>query len=376
MRFLHTADLHIGKRLFETSLSEDQREILRQIAEIAVNEHCDAVLIAGDIYDRPTPSAEAMSIFDTFVSALVLGGVSVYAISGNHDSGERVSYLSGLIEERGVFIQGRYEGRLCRRVLRDQYGEMDLYLLPFLKPLTVRGFFPDSEIVTYEDALREVLREVDFGDGRRKVLMSHQFVTGAATCDSEEFAIGGLDCISDTVFEGFDYVALGHIHGPQRIKRDTMRYSGTPLKYSFSEVSHKKSVTIVDIGAKGEVDCRQVLLKPLRDMRVLEGSVADLLEMPYSEDYVHIIVTDEEVAPDTRLQLAPAFPNMLKFSVKNSRTGMAWEASGGEELLERKTPLDMMEDFYREQNNGVPMNSEKRALLSRLLESVEGEESL
>lgn len=376
MRFLHTADLHIGKRLFETSLSEDQREILRQIAEIAVNEHCDAVLIAGDIYDRPTPSAEAMSIFDTFVSALVLGGVSVYAISGNHDSGERVSYLSGLIEEQGVFIQGRYEGRLCRRVLRDQYGELDLYLLPFLKPLTVRGFFPDSEIVTYEDALREALREVDFGDGRRKVLMSHQFVTGAATCDSEEFAIGGLDCIPDTVFEGFDYVALGHIHGPQRIKRDTMRYSGTPLKYSFSEVSHKKSVTIVDIGAKGEADCRQIPLKPLRDMRVLEGGVADLLEMPYSEDYVHIIVTDEEVAPDTRLQLVPAFPNMLKFSVKNSRTGMAWEASGGEEFPERKTPLDMMEDFYREQNNGESMNSAKRALLSRLLESVEGEESL
>ena len=373
MRFLHTADLHIGKRLFETSLAEDQREILRQIAEIAKEEQCDAVLIAGDIYDKPTPSAEAMSIFDTFVSALVLGGVSVYAISGNHDSGERVSYLSGLIEEKGVVIQGKYEGELCRRTLRDEYGELDLYLLPFLKPLTVRGFFPEAEIRTYEEALQTVLQEVDRDDGRRKVLVSHQFVTGADTCDSEEFAIGGLDCISEKVFEGFDYVALGHIHGPQKIQRDTLRYSGTPLKYSFSEANHRKSVTIVDVKEAGEVSCRQISLKPHHDMRVVKGLVADLMEQPYTEDYVQIIVTDEEVAPDTRLRLAPGFPNMLKFSVENSRTALEWEASGDRGEMEEKSPLEMMEDFYRSQNNGVSMTEEKRELLVKVLESMEGE---
>lgn len=371
MKFLHTADLHIGKRLFDVNLAEDQREILHQIAGIAIQEQCDAVLIAGDIYDKPTPSAEAMGIFDTFVSELILGGVSVYAISGNHDSGDRINYLSGLIEEKGVVIQGKYEGTLCRRILTDEYGELIIYMVPFIKPLTVKGYFQEEDIVTYEDALRAVLAEADRKDGRRKILMSHQFVIGSSTCDSEEFAIGGLDGISTDVYDGFDYVALGHIHGPQKAGKGEIHYSGTPLKYSFSEAGHKKSVTIVDMKEPGNLSCRQILLKPIHDMRIVKGNMAELMAMPYSEDYVQIIVTDEEVAPDARISLATVFPNMLKFSVENSRTALEWEASESGSM-ENKTPLEMMEDFYRRQNNDVAMTEKQRTILTEMLAGMKG----
>lgn len=371
MRFLHTADLHIGKRLFDVSMAGQQREILHQIAGIAIQKQCDAVLIAGDIYDKPAPTAEAMSIFDTFVSELILGGVSVYAISGNHDSGERISYLSGLLEDKGAVFQGRYEGHLFCRTLTDEYGELDLYMLPFIKPLAVRGYFPEEDIVTYEDALRLVLSDIDMGDGRRKILMSHQFVIGSTTCDSEEFAIGGLDGISADVYEGFDYVALGHIHGPQRVGKETIRYSGTPLKYSFSESSHKKSVTIVDVKERGQVSCQQVSLKPVHDMRVVKGMLSELMELPYSEDYVQLILTDEEVAPDARISLSMVFPNMLKFSVENAKTMLEWEASDAEQAQD-KSPLQMMEDFYRRQNNNVEMTERQHCVLTELLEGMKG----
>lgn len=373
MRFLHTADLHIGKRLFDVNLAEDQRRILHQIAEIAIAEQCDAVLIAGDIYDKPAPSAEAMGIFDTFVSELILGGVSVYAISGNHDSGDRIGYLSTLIEDRGAVFCGKYEGKLYRKTVTDEYGELDLYMLPFIKPLTVRGYFPEEEIITYEDALRAVMAEAEGEQDRRRVLMSHQFVIGSSTCDSEEFAIGGLDGVSADIYAGFDYVALGHIHGPQKVRSDTVRYSGTPLKYSFSEEKHKKSVTIVDIKEKGEVSCRQILLEPLRDMRVVRGTVSELLEMPYSEDYTEIVITDEEVAPDARISLLTVFPNMLKFRVENSKTMLDWEASG-EGNAEDKSPLEMMEDFYRRQNNNVEMAENQRRVLIEIVEGMKGVE--
>lgn len=372
MRFLHTADLHIGKRLFDVSMAGQQREILHQIAGIAIEKQCDAVLIAGDIYDKPAPSAEAMGIFDTFVSELILGGVSVYAISGNHDSGERICYLSGLLEERGVVFQGKYEGSLFCKTLSDEYGELDLYMLPFIKPLTVRGYFPEVEMETYEESLRAVLESIDMKDGRRKILMSHQFVIGCSTCDSEEFAIGGLDGISSDAYDGFDYVALGHIHGPQMAGKDTVRYSGTPLKYSFSEAVHKKSVTIVDIKEKGQVCCQQILLKPLHDLRIVRGTMAELMEMPYSEDYVQIILTDEEVAPDARISLSMVFPNMLKFSVENAKTMLEWEASDATNA-EDKNPLQMMEDFYCQQNNNVEMSERQRDVLIEILEGMRGE---
>lgn len=371
MRFLHTADLHIGKRLFDVSMAGQQQDILHQIAGIAIEEQCDAVLIAGDIYDKPAPSAEAMSIFDTFVSELILGGVSVYAISGNHDSGERVSYLSGLLEDKGVVFQGKYEGSVSCKTLTDEYGELDLYMLPFIKPLTVRGYFQEQEIVTYEDALRAVLSDINTEDGRRKLLMSHQFVIGSSTCDSEEFAIGGLDGISADAYAGFDYVALGHIHGPQQAGKETIRYSGTPLKYSFSETAHKKSVTIVDIKEKGQVFCRQILLRPAHDLRIVKGAMSELMDMPYSEDYVHIILTDEEVAPDSRISLSMIFPNMLKFSVENTKTMLEWEASESDRA-EDKSPIQMMEDFYRKQNNNVEMTERQHSVLIEILEGMRG----
>ncbi|MCH5251795.1 MAG: exonuclease SbcCD subunit D [Lachnospiraceae bacterium] len=371
MRFLHTADLHIGKRLFDVNLAADQRAVLHQIADIAKKEQCDAVLIAGDIYDKPTPSAEAMGIFDTFVSELVLGGISVYAISGNHDSGERVNYLSGLIEKQGIVMRGKYEGDLYCKTLSDEYGELDLYLLPFIKPIGVKVYFPEEEIATYEEALRTVLGQAERNPDRRSVLVSHQFVMGASTCDSEEFAIGGLDAISFDAYEGFDYVALGHIHGGQKIKKNTLRYSGTPLKYSFSEALHKKSVTIVEVKEKGDVTCRPVPLSPIHDLRIVKGNYEELMDMTYSEDYVQVIVTDEEVMPDARVSLLAVFPNMLKFSVENSRTSVSWEATDSDGF-ENKSPLEMMEEFYCFRNNAEKMGESQREVLTELLEELEG----
>ena len=371
MKFLHTGDLHIGKRLFGVNLAQEQRDILRRIADLAKKERCDAVLIAGDIYDKPNPSAEAMGIFDAFVFELVSGGISVYAISGNHDSADRINYLSGLIERQGVVLQGKYEGKLYCKTLSDEYGELDLYLLPFLKPATVRNYFPDREIDTYEEALRAVLEEKKQNPERRSVLVSHQFVWGASTCESEEFAIGGLDAISPDAYEGFDYVALGHIHRAQKVKKETLYYSGTPLKYSFSEASHKKSAAIVEIKEKGTVECRPVLLKPLHDLRVVRGTFEALMDMEYSEDYIHAILTEEEVRPDARVSLLAIFPNMLKFSVENSGLFLSWEASE-ETDFEKKTPLEMMEEFYCFQNNREKMGERQRALLAEILNDQEG----
>ncbi len=365
MRFLHTADLHIGKRIFDVNLLEEQRQVLNEIREIAGRERCDSVLIAGDIYDRTNPSAEAMGVFDAFVSALVSEGISVYAISGNHDSGDRVNYLSGLIEERGVYIEGDYQGKLCCHRLSDEFGELNLYLLPFVKPVSVRSFFPEEEIVTYADAVQKILEREEIDPAERNVIVSHQFVTGASTCDSEEFAIGGLDNIPADVYKDFDYTALGHIHGPQNV--GDCRYSGTPLKYSFSEAVHKKSVTIVEMGEKGEVAWRPVELHPVHDLRRVKGGMEELMDMPFSEDYLEVTVTDEEVPPDARITLAAMFPNMLKFRVENSRTVTEWEQSEQGDF-ENKGVLEMIEDFYRYQNHNVEMSEDQRRLMLDILD--------
>ena len=275
MRFLHTADLHLGKQMNDLSLLEDQKAVLEQVIRIAGDEKVDAVLIAGDVYQRTSPQAEAMALFDSFVSRLAADGRKVFVISGNHDSALRISYFSSLVRDSGVYVTEAFTGEVQHVTLRDRDGDVTVWMLPFLRPAQVRRALPEEKITSYQDAVAAVLRHADIDHAKRNVLMCHQFIVGCETCDSEELSIGTLDHIDGTVFDGFDYVALGHIHGPQRVLRDTMRYAGSPLKYSFSEASHKKSVTIVDLYEKGDTKVRTVPLYPLHDVRLMHRADID-----------------------------------------------------------------------------------------------------
>ena len=370
MRFLHIADLHIGKMMNDLSLLADQEAVLRQILSIADSERVDAVLIAGDVYQRSSPQAEAMSLFDWFVSQLAERKISVFIVSGNHDSAQRISYFSALIKASGIYVTEAFEVALQSVALRDAAGEIIVWMLPFLRPSQVRRKLPGEKIATYQEAVEAVLRQTPLDTKKRNILICHQFITGCETCDSEERAVGGLDNIDAAVFDAFDYVALGHIHKPQRIGRDTLRYAGSPLKYSFSEAGHKKSVAIVELREKGDITVRTVPLYPLHDVRLLEGRLDELMRLPYSEDYVWVTVHDELVPPDARVTLSVNFPNMMKFSVVNSRTKYDVDISAAREL-EKKTVSELFSDFYRLQNNDQAPGEAHQRVLEKVLRELE-----
>ena len=370
MRFLHLADLHLGKQMNDLSLLEDQKAILQQIIGIADSEHVDAVLIAGDVYQRSSPQAEAMALFDAFVSQLAAQGRKVFIISGNHDSALRISYFSSLLRTSGVHVTEAFDGRLQRVTLHDSEGELVVWLLPFLRPSQVKRFLPEEKIATTQDAVQAVLRQSPIDREKRNILLCHQFITGCETSDSEELTVGGLDNVDAALFDGFDYVAMGHIHKPQRVLRDTLRYAGSPLKYSVSEAGHKKSVAVVDMGPKGCVAVRMVPLKPLRDVRLLEGNMEDLMRLPYSEDYLWVTVHDELVPPDARVTLSVNFPNILKFSVANSRTRYDVDVQALQHL-ENKTVPELFRDFYRLQNSDREPSDEHMKVLGQALREVE-----
>lgn len=374
MRFLHIGDLHIGKQLNDVSFLDDQRVILDQISAIAAEEAVDAVLIAGDVYQRSAPQAEAMALFDKFLTSLTARGLKVFIISGNHDSSQRISYFSRLIRSSGVYASEGFEGVLQSIELQDGYGPLKVHLLPFIRPLDVRRRYPDDKdsITTYQDAVCAVLRNSPVDTDCRNILVSHQFITGSETCDSEELAVGGLDNIDASVFAGFDYVALGHIHKPQRLTRDTLRYAGSPLKYSFSEVNHRKSVTVVDVRAKGDISVKTVPLRPIRDMRLVEGMFDDLMQLPPTDDYVWVTVNDELVHPDARLSLTSVFPNMLKFSVSNSKTKFDADVTIGEGF-ENKSVTELFVDFYRTLNSDQPPSPAHLDVLEGILKQLEEE---
>ena len=370
MRFLHIADLHLGKQMNDVTLLSDQEFILQQIAGIAEKERADAVLIAGDVYQRSSPQAEAMALFDRFVSALAEQGRKVFIISGNHDSAQRISYFSSLIRTSGVYVTEAFDGRLQSVTVQDSEGEIVIWMLPFLRPSQVKRFLPEERIVTYQDAAEAVLRQTPIDTGKRNILLCHQFITGCETSDSEERAVGGLDNIDAAVFDSFDYVALGHIHKPQKVGRDTLRYAGSPLKYSFSEAGHKKSAVIAELGAKGDVAVRTVPLYPLHDVRTLEGTMDELMRQDYSEDYLWITVHDELVPPDARVTLSTNFPNMMKFSVVNSKTKMDLDVLAAESM-ENKSITELFSDFYRLQNNGQDLSDAHRKIIDRVLKEME-----
>ena len=378
MRFLHLSDLHLGKRVCEFSMLDDQRYILEQILSLLDSTPVDGVLLAGDLYDKPVPPAEAVRLLDWFLTQLAERQLPVFAISGNHDSADRIAFGSALLQNSRVYVSPVFSGAPVPIPLTDEYGTLDVYLLPFLKPAMVRHVWPDEPVESYNDALACVLRHCPPDPAHRSVLVAHQFAAGAACCESEEVSVGGVDSVDASLFDAFDYVALGHLHSPQKVGRDTVRYCGTPLKYSFSEVSHKKSVTVVEMGEKGSVGIRTVPLVPRRDMSELRGTYNTLMlrenyeGKPFRNDYLHITLTDEEDIPNAVSNLRVVYPNLMRLDYDNART-RAGGVIEGADRAEQKPPLTLFGEFYESQN-GTPMSEEQQAFADKLIASIWEEE--
>lgn len=373
MKFMHLSDLHIGKRVNEFSMLEDQKYILKQIIEMVKTESVEGVFIAGDVYDKPVPSAEAVQLFDSFLTELAGCEIPVFIISGNHDSAERLSFGGNLLKSRKVYVSPVFEGVPKPIILNDEYGELRIHMLPFIKPAYVRHAFEDVEIKSYHEAVTEVIQRMDIDASGRNILIAHQFVTGASRCESEEISVGGLDNVEVSVFDEFDYVALGHIHGPQQIKRAEVRYCGTPLKYSFSESKHEKSVTIVELKQKGEVSLSMIPLTPKRDMREIKGTYQEVTARDFykgtnTADYLHITLTDEEDIPDALNKLRVIYPNIMKMDYDNTRTKRNQSITEAGQV-EKKTPFELFEALYELQNN-QEMSEEQSVFLKGLIEKI------
>ena len=373
MKLIHLSDLHIGKRVNEISMIEDQEFILHQILQIIEEEKADAVLIAGDVYDKSVPSAEAVTLFDDFLCQLAQRKIPTLIISGNHDSPERLAFGGRLMEECGIYISPVYDGSVATVTLSDEHGEVDFWLLPFIKPAHVKRYFLDAGIESYTDACRVAVEHMGIDASIRNVLLTHQFVTGSITCESEEISVGGTDNVDASVFADFDYVALGHIHGPQNIGSNRIRYCGTPLKYSFSEERHHKSVTVVNLGPKGELELTLRPLVPKHDLRSIRGTFAELTDKTFysctaTDDYLQVILTDEEDVPEAIGKLRVIYPNMMKLTYDNTRTRVNQIIDGAMDI-QRKSPLELFDELYELQNN-QPMSEEQRTFALELIESI------
>lgn len=373
MRFLHLSDLHLGKRVNEFSMLEDQAYILKEILNIIDEQKVEAVLIAGDVYDKVIPSAEAVRLLDDFLTRLAARELPVFLISGNHDSAERVAFGSRLMSSRQIYLSPVFESDVEPITISDRYGEINIYMLPFVKPSLVKRVYSEEEIITYQDAVNAAVQHMQIDTDKRNVLLAHQFVTGAARCDSEELSVGGLDDVDASIFDGFDYVALGHLHGPQKIGKETVRYSGTPLKYSFSEANQKKAAVIVDVEEKGKINIQQIPLVPKHDMREIRGTYMEVTALDFykdmkTDDYLHITLTDEEDIPDAIGKLRTIYPNIMKLSYDNLRTRAAVTVRGTAEV-EEKSPMELLKEFYELQNN-QPMTDEQEEIARGMMEEI------
>ena len=374
---MHLADLHLGKRVNGFSMMEDQEYILNRILEIMEEEQPDGLLIAGDVYDKTIPPAEAVRRMDDFLTAVAAKHVPVFLISGNHDSAERVAFGHQLMQGSDIWISPVYDGTIRHHTLEDRWGEVNIYLIPFLRPSVVRSFFPDVEIEDYTDALRTIIEDLQVDTSRRNVVLAHQFVTAAGalpeTCDSEQLSVGGLDRVDGSVFSPFDYTALGHLHGPQHVGSETIRYAGSPLKYSFSELHQKKSVTVVELRAKGETEIRQIPLQPRREMTELRGTFEEILEEARKKgepqtDYYHMILTDETDVVDALSRLREYYPNIMLLDYDNRRTRSQKEVEQLDRVEER-TPGELFAALY-EQQNGQEMDSDRKEYLDGLIREI------
>ncbi len=385
MRLLHLSDLHLGKKLNEFSLLEDQKYILRQIVEIAAAERPDAVLLAGDIYDKSVPATDAVQLCDDFITALADLEISVCVISGNHDSPERLAFGARLLRSSGVHVASCYSGAPQKLTLRDAYGDVNIYLLPFLKPALVRHYLDKeaaARIISYHTALQAAVARLDLDTSQRNVLVAHQFITGALTAGSEAVNVGGLDNVGAEIFEGFDYVALGHIHNAQNINGERIRYAGAPLKYSFAEWRQQKSVTLAELGEKGSLRIRELPLRPWRDLRTLKGSYDELMQRDFYKDFsfdsdgrlldfYHVTLTDEEDVLDAALKLQSVYKNLLQLAYDNKRTRLDNEVEAAE-AAELRSPAELIGEFYALQNN-QELGQEQKQFVAALLERLEEE---
>lgn len=390
MKLIHLSDLHIGKRVNEFSMLEDQKYILAQILSVVEKERPDGVILAGDLYDKPVPPAEAVQVLDVFLTRLADLNCPVFAVSGNHDSAERIAFGARLMSSRGIYVSPVYDGTVRSVVLTDAYGEVEIFLLPFIKPVVVRRALEvrsdeerqtgnvqetDSlEIRTYQDAVCEAITRMTLNPERRNVLVAHQFVTGALRCESEELAVGGLDQVDASLFDGFDYVALGHIHSPQHVGREAVRYSGTPLKYSFSEAEQEKSITVAELGPKGILKICAIPLKPLRDMRKIRGTYLEVTARSFYQDtntadYVQVTLTDEEDIPDGLQKLRVIYPNLMRLEYDNRRTRENRMIDRAE-ASEQKSPLELFAEFYELQNNQA-MGTVQETFVRHLIEEIQ-----
>lgn len=373
MKIMHLSDLHIGKKVNEYSMLQDQIYILKEILRIIDDEKVETVIIAGDVYDRSLPPNEALELFDEFLYQLSSRNVNVFVISGNHDSPERISYGGRMMTENKIFLSPVYDGNVKPITLNDDYGEVNFYLLPFVRPADIRRYFPDENIENYTDAVKVAIDNMNVDFSERNILVTHQFVTGAELSESEDIIVGGTDNVSGEVFDGFDYVALGHIHREQTVGKDNIRYCGTPLKYSFSEAKHIKSVTILDFNDKGNIEYSKIPLTPFRDMREIRGTYYELTlkssyESTNTEDYLHITLTDEEDIPDAIGKLRSIYPNIMKLDYDNLRTRGSGTVDAIENI-ESKSPFELFADLFKQQNN-QDMSEEQEEIMRNLIDKI------
>ncbi len=373
VKFLHLADLHLGKRLNGFSLTDDQAYILDELFNIAETEDCRAVFISGDVYDKGVPAVEAVTLFDSFLSRLANAGIKAFIISGNHDSAERVAFGSSLFNKSGIYIAPSYSGVLTPVSLSDGDVTYDIYMLPFIKPVTLKRFFPDENILSYTDAVRAALSKVKLSKKHINILLAHQFVTGAVRSDSEEISVGGSDNVDSSVFSGFDYVALGHIHRPQSAGGANIRYAGSPLKYSFSEADHKKTAAVIDFSPEKELKLKLIPLTPKRDLREIRGTYMELTDRKNyagtnKDDYIHAILTDEEDVLDAAAKLRAVYPNLMKMEYDNKRTrasSFPIENTG----VKSTPPIDIFKKFFL-LRNGSEMSEAQREITEKLIEEI------
>ena len=370
MRFLHLADLHIGKRVNGFSMIEDQKFVFEQVYNVIENEKIDGIIMAGDIYDKPVPSAEAVKLFDEMLTRLVSINLPIFVISGNHDSAERIGFGSDILSAAKVYMSRVYNVNLQKIELEDDYGKINVYLLPFIKPATVKNIYKEAEIKDYDDALEYVLSQEKIDETNRNVIVSHQFVTGAMRSESEEVSVGGLDNVSVENYEAFDYVALGHIHRAQQMGRESARYAGTLLKYSFSEEKHNKSMTIVDLKEKGNIEIKEIPVKPLHDLKTIKGKFSKITSEEFykelkKEDYYRAVLTDEDDILNAIGKLKSIYPNLMSMEYDNTRT-RSYSVVDNVETGETKSPLDYFEEFFEKQN-GRKMSEKQRNYLLEIL---------
>lgn len=371
MRFLHISDLHLGKRVYEYSMLEEQKNALWQVLSIVDEKNIEGLFIAGDIYDKSIPTIEAIELFDSFLVELSNRNIDVYIISGNHDSPERVGFGADFFKSKRIYISKAYDGNIQYVDKEDLYGKIRIHLIPFLKPANVRRFHQEMEIADYNSAIRTVVEDIKLCEDGRNVVLVHQFITGAVRSQSEESFLGGMDNIEYDLFDEFDYVALGHIHKSQAMGRQQVRYSGALVKYALDEINQVKSMTLVEIKGKGEVEIETIPIKPIHDMRRIEGTYMELTDRnnyvnTKVDDYLHMVLKDEEDVPDALRKLRVIYPNILKLEYDNTRTRLKNSVIEGKGVR-RKEPMEYIEELFRKQNN-EDMTSEQATVLKNIME--------